>query len=101
MLARKHVISITLVLNDIFHCCPMISTLITLVSILATPLEYRTYLVVLHTMEYMINPNTKVCGIFIMYFAHRCFWDTESCKNSFPCDFGKNYSLSFLNAKRF
>ena len=73
LLVRKHVISATLVLNDIFHCCPMINTLITLVILLATSLEYWTYLVDLHTMEYMINPNTKVCGIFIMYFAHQCF----------------------------
>ena len=74
---------LTLVLCDIFHCCPMISNLITLVSILATPWEYRTYLVVLHTMEYMINPNTKVCGICIMYFAHQCFGTPSLAKNSF------------------
>ena len=73
----------------------MKSNLITLVSILATPWEYRTYLVVLHTMEYMINPNTKVCGICIMYFAHRCF-GTLILAKLFPCDIGKNHSLSFL-----
>jgi hypothetical protein len=83
MLARKHVISATLVLHDIFHCCPMIITLITLVSVLATPWEYWTYLVVLHIMEYMIYPNTRVCGITIMYFAHQCFETPSLAKNSF------------------
>jgi hypothetical protein len=24
-------------------------------------------------MEYMIYPNTRVCGISIMYFTHQCF----------------------------
>jgi hypothetical protein len=56
-----------------FTVVPWSVLLITLVSILATTLEYWTYLVVLHTMEYMINPNTRVCGISIMYFAHQCF----------------------------
>ena len=42
-------------------------------NLLTINLEYWTYLVVLHTMEYKINPNTEVCGISVMYFAHQCF----------------------------
>src|SRR3990170_6996537 len=100
MLARKHVISAILVLNDIFHCCPMISTLITLVSILATAWEYRTYLVVLHTIEYMINPNTKVCGISIMYFAHQCF-GTPSLAKTLSMLLRQESLLDVFSAKRF
>jgi hypothetical protein len=77
-----------------FTVVPWSVLLITLVSILATPWEYQTYMVVLHTMEYKINPNTRVCGISIMYFAHQCF-GTPSLAKLFPCDFGKNHSLAF------
>src|SRR3989337_2007773 len=100
MLARKHVISATLVLHDIFHCCPMIITLITLVSVLATPWEYWTYLVVLHTMEYMIYPNTRVCGIFIMYFAHQCF-GTPSLAKTLSMSLRLESLLDVFSAKRF
>src|SRR3989337_3628649 len=83
MLARKHVISATLVLNDIFHCCPMIITLITLVSVLATPWEYWTYLVVFTYHGIHDLSKHKSVWNFHHVFCSSMFWDTESCKNPF------------------
>ena len=83
-----------------FTVVPWSVLLITLVSILTTTLEYWTYLVVLHTMEYMINPNTKVCGISIMYFAHQCFETLSLCKNPFHVTSARITPWRF-NAKMF